>query len=602
MERFDFSYAPYDVLDTLERNILQSSVNIVFFHDDEVVIQPETPIDTLYVVLKGMIKEISSDGEVVTLYHPKDTFDTRAVLEGISHNQFIVAEQALLYAIPKTTVLRLIESNVQFATYFYANITEKFSSILGQKTEQELAGLFVAKVKDAYRGNTLWIEGQQRISETAQSMKKHRVKSVLVKHEDKIGVLTESVFRDILIQGASADDPAHQWASYNLIGVDIQDYVFNALLKMMQYKIQRLVVEQDGQPIGTLEQIDILAYVSNHSHLLAERLENADSIEELENVAQQMNNVIQGLHNNGMRAMQLAQLMKVLNKSLIEKAWNFVAPAELIENSCLIVMGSEGRGEQVLKTDQDNALILRPNADLHMAEQATEQLAQLLERLGYPPCAGKIMANNPDWRKPLPEFKKMVVSWCTRPDPTSMMNLAIFMDARAIVGDVSLLEEVKTHLNNFLTDDAGMMMMFARAVDQFQEQTQGFFAQLLGRERNKTMDVKKMGLFPIVHGIRSLSIEAKLEETNTFERIQKLVALNKLDKQLGQDISEALAYFMDLRLKFNIRYVKNNQAIIPNQVEVHNLSTLERDLLKDALKVVKDFKQMIRLHFHLTNM
>lgn len=602
MERFEFNYAPYDVLNPIERNILQSSINIVFFHDNEVVIQPETPIDTLYIVLKGIIKEIGTDGEVTALYHAKDTFETRAVLEGISHHQFVVAEQALLYAIPKSTVLRLIESNVQFATYFYANITEKFSSILGQKNEQELAGLFVAKVKDAYHNNTLWIDGQQRIAETAQNMKKSRVKSVLVKHNDQVGILTESVFRDMLIQGASANDETYKWTSFKLIGVDIQDYVFNALLKMMQHKIQRLVVEQDGKAIGTLEQMDILAYVSNHSHLLSERLENASTIEELETIAQQMNGVIQALHNNGMRAMQLAQLMKVLNKSLIEKAWSFVAPKELIENSCLIVMGSEGRGEQVLKTDQDNALILRPDVDLQMAETATEQLAQLLERLGYPPCAGKIMANNPEWRKPIADFKKMVVSWCIRPDPTSMMNLAIFIDARAIAGDIHLLDEVKKHLYSFLTDNAGMMMMFARAVDQFQEQTQGFFAQLLERERNKTMDVKKMGLFPIVHGIRSLSIEAKLEETNTFDRIQKLVALNKLDKQLGQDISEALAYFMDLRLKFNIRYVKNNQAIVPNQVEVHNLSTLERDLLKDALKVVKDFKQMIRLHFHLNTM
>lgn len=602
MERFDFNYAPYDVLNPIERNILQSAVNIAFFHDEQVVIQPETNIDTLYIVLKGLIKEIGADGEVVNLYHPKDTFDTRGLLEGLSHHQFIVAEEALLYTLPKATVLRLIDSNVQFATYFYANITDKFSSILGQKTEREWAGLFIAKVEDAYRGNTLWIDGQQTLTETAQMMKKNRVKSALVRHQNQVGVFTEAVFRDMVIQGASAQDATHQWANFNLISISQQDYIFNALLKMMQYKIQRLVVEEEGEPIGTLEQMDILAYVSNHSQLIAERLENVENIEQLEAVAQQMNIVIQSLHSNGMRAMQLAQLMQVLNKSLIEKAWYFVAPPELIEKSCLFVMGSEGRGEQVLKTDQDNALILQPDADLAMAEQATEQLAIVLEKLGYPPCKGKIMANNPDWRKPIADFKKMVVSWCIRPDPNSMMNLAIFYDARAIAGNIELLDEVKQHLATYLSNDAGMLMMFARAVDQFQDHSQGFFAKLLGSDRTKTMDIKKMGLFPIVHGVRALCVEYKVNETNTFERIQKLVEVNALEKQFGQDLSEALAYFMDLRLKFNIRYVKNNQQIVPNQVEVHNLSTMERDLLKDALRVVKDFKQIIRVHFHLNTM
>lgn len=134
--------------------------------------------------------------------------------------------------------------------------------------------------------------------------------------------------------------------------------MFSALLKMMNHRIQRVVVTANGDPIGVLKQIDILAFLSNHSHLIAEKLEVATNLDALTQVASQMNHTISALYANGMQAKQLAQLMQVLNSRLFEKAWQMIAPANLVANTCLVVMGSEGRGEQVLKTDQDNALIL----------------------------------------------------------------------------------------------------------------------------------------------------------------------------------------------------------------------------------------------------
>lgn len=134
--------------------------------------------------------------------------------------------------------------------------------------------------------------------------------------------------------------------------------MFSALLKMMNHRIQRVVVTANGDPIGVLEKIDILAFLSNHSHLIAEKLEVATNLDALTQVTSQMNHTISALYANGMQAKQLAQLMQVLNSRLFEKAWQMIAPVNLVANTCLVVMGSEGRGEQVLKTDQDNALIL----------------------------------------------------------------------------------------------------------------------------------------------------------------------------------------------------------------------------------------------------
>lgn len=173
-----------------------------------------------------------------------------------------------------------------------------------------------------------------------------------------------------------------------------------------------------------------------------------------------------------------------------------------------------------------------------------------------------------------------------------------FYGCQSISGDETLLKEVRTHLNGYLDSDVGMLMSFARAVNQFDEDGRGFFAQILGQKKHK-MDIKKMGIFPVVHGTRALALKAKISKTNTFERIARLSQMGLIEQQLSQDVSEALAYLMNTRLKNGLLVLKHNQELAPNHIDTENLSTLERDLLKDALQVVKRFKHHVSSQFNL---
>lgn len=601
MNRFDFSTAPYNSLTSSQRQTLEKATDIVFFDDQATVIQANDNIDTLYIVIKGMIQEVDADGEVLALYHPSDSFDTRALFEQTYRHSFIAVDQSLLYAIPKSIIRELIEKNSEFGAYFFANIADKLQAQTGNKRDNELAGLFTAKVKDAYRPYDELYSGNTSLLEAGKAMQSHKSKSLLIHHDGRIGLVTESLFRDVITQSdgiVNVHEAVHHLARFELISVDIDDFMFTALLKMMNHRVQRVVVTKNGDPLGILEQVDILAFLSNHSHLIAEKLEVATTLDELTAVASQMTSTISALFANGMQAKQLAQLMQVLNARLFEKAWQLIAPADIVANSCLIVMGSEGRGEQVLKTDQDNALIVKDGIDIATVMPYAERFSEVLTSFGYPPCQGKVMVNNPTWCQNLSDFRQMVGSWCRSASGENMMNLAIFVDAKAVAGDTSLLQEVQSYLMNNLSDDVGMLMGFARAINQFNEDGQGFFAQFLGQKKHK-MDIKKMGTFPVVHGVRALSLQAKISETNTFERIAKLASMGIIEKQLSQDVSEALAYLMHTRLKNGLTAIKQGQEVLPNQVATERLSTLERDLLKDALQVVKRFKGFVSNHFNL---
>lgn len=599
MEQFNFNQPPYSFLTPFERNKIQKAVDIAFFDNDEVIIRAGEPVEHLYIVIKGLIKEINAEGEVAALYTPGDTFDAKGLVEGASAQNYVVQEEALVYTIPKAEIMSVLSSNPQISTYFYASMADKLASLTEAKSEGEMASLFTATVRHAYRNNTTWLDGQTSILEAAKVMKARKTKSVLIRHEGRVGLFTESAFRDIVIAGENSDSPIYRYSPFDLIAIDIDDFVFHALLRMTQFNVQRVVVLEHGEPVGALEQIDVLAYFSNHSHLITQRLDLAESIDDLVEVAAQMTQSIQVLHKTGVRAPQLAQLMQVLNSSLFDKAWRILAPRELYENSCLIAMGSEGRGEQILKTDQDNGLILRDGADAVLAATVAEQFSATLARLGYPPCKGKIMVNNPEWRKTLGDFKKTLTDWCYSPSPEAMMKLAIFVDAKAVAGDASLLDELNNHLYHIMSNDVGMMMTFARAIELFDHHSKGFFSRLLHLDDGEKMDIKKMGIFPVVHGVRAMSLQARIKETNTFERIQKLIALNILDEQLGKDTAEALSYLMNLRLKANLAIQQQGSEDIPNQLDTQKLSTLEREMLRDALHVVKRFKNTIRFHFHL---
>jgi CBS domain-containing protein len=192
----------------------------------------------------------------------------------------------------------------------------------------------------------------------------------------------------------------------------------------------------------------------------------------------------------------------------------------------------------------------------------------------------------------------MVQQWLLMPSPDSLMNLAIFLDAHAVCGDAHLLTEVQQSLMRLATDNDAMLARFASAIDAFGH-TQGWWNRLLGLDEG--LHLKKEGIFPIVHGVRSLALANHLDDKGTVARIETLVARAVLSPGLGHDLTQSLHYFMGLKLKAALGEM-DVQRPVSGTVDVGKLSSLERDLLKDALGVVKHFKSLLRGRFKLESL
>ncbi|MCF8159380.1 MAG: signal transduction protein, partial [Polaromonas sp.] len=197
-------------------------------------------------------------------------------------------------------------------------------------------------------------------------------------------------------------------------------------------------------------------------------------------------------------------------------------------------------------------------------------------------------------------FRQTMVQWLYADNPEGKMHLAIFLDARAVAGDATLLLNAREFaLNRAIGSDTFLGRM-AGAIDQFPEPASGWWTRLplLGSRESETFDLKKIGTFPIVHGARALALEYRLDALGTVERLQALANLQILPAALVRDLIETLRMLMTLKLRNNLRQRALGQNI-SNLVELGSLGTLDRDQLTDALGIIRQFKQFLRLHYRL---
>ena len=598
--RFNLSHPPFNLLTLPESSALSAAADVLFFGDDQEILPAGSAVDGLYLVMKGLVREMAGE-DVVGVYRENEAFDCGALAIGRTNHRFIAHEEALLCVFPRQDVLALTAKNPAFGAHFFATVSDKFGQLAQKQNNREWQNLFTAKISDVGIRPPEFITADQTVADAARLMKELHRRSIFVRDGKKIGIFTTGDFRDIVGEGLPGHTPVGQRAQFSMHSCDRSEHLFDALLLMTRKNLQRIVVTEHGAPIGVLAQVDLLSYLSNHSLSIAQQLQTATTVDELARATHDMETLITTLSAQGMKMPQLARLIQVLNTQLMARLWQMVASPEVFAGTALLVMGSEGRGEQILKTDQDNALILAEGLNEQEVEQAAAQFTEKMIQLGYPSCPGKIMVNQPLWRHTVQDWGRTLQNWASQSQGDALMNLAIFLDAETVTGPTSWLAACRDAMRAGLTDDTTWLSRMALPVQQqFQDKKMegGFWWQILNREKNVRLDIKKAGVFPIVHGVRILALEADVGVNNTFERIEALVSKHLLERSLADDLSESLAFLMRLRLEGGLESLREKKAA-SNEVDTASLSTLDKDLLKDALLVVKQFKQLISQRYRL---
>jgi CBS domain-containing protein len=596
---FDFSIPPFDRLTDRELERFKARLDVAFFRKGATVIRAGEVPESFFIIVKGAIQEVSG-GEVVALHGPNDCFDTSLLVERQSRHAFFVEEEAICYLLPVDELIDLTANNKAFAEFFFRDISLKLDALAARQTIRELQPVMMAQVRDAYLHPPLYVDTATSAYDAARLMSEKKATSLLVRDGDRVGIITGFDLRELVIlQRRPLETAVGEAAHYDLISVQADDLLIEALLRMTRHGIRRLVVFDEGEIVGVLEQIDLLSFLSSQSHIVAVQIARASTLEDLRRASAQLTKLVQVLHGHGTKIPYITQLVAELSRRIAAKLYDMVAPPELVANSCLIVMGSEGRADQILRTDQDNGLILRDGFECAGLERIAQEFTDGMIALGYPPCPGGVMVSDPAWRRPLAAWREQIRAWVATPDEPALMDVAIFYDAAPVAGDAGLLEAAKARLCELAAEDKAFCARFAKAIESF-DVPLGIFSSIIverGEYRDQ-LDLKKGGIFPIVHGARALALERRLSETNTNERIQKLKELGLFDREFATNLAEAHNFLLGLRLQARLAKLQLEQPL-DNFIRPFELNKFERDLLKDALTIVNQFRDLVRYHFNL---
>ena len=592
------SIHPFDLLGERMIEKLMTQMDIAYYPKETVLIAPRVRAESLYIIIKGIVNE-SVDGELQNVYGERDSFDANSLIYGNTQSTFSVAEDLICYELPKETFLNLLQDVEPFQNYFMQDFITKHQNLKERQHQSELTPFMVSRVDEIYLHTPCFVDADMPIREALQKMADQDANVILVKKGEEIGIVTDTNLREkLLLSDKSRNDPIHEIATYGLITIERSDFLFNALLLFTKYGVKRLIVIENDVIVGILEQLDLLSHFANHTHLIAASIDRAVSIDELQNAQRSLTHLVRSLTTKGVRVRYVSKLVSELNAKVYRKVFEMVVPIAFQDKCALIVMGSEGRGEQILRTDQDNALIVRDGEKVENFEPYMMQLNEYLLQLGFPKCSGNVMVSNPFWRNTVSGYHQKIIAWMETLSEEGLMGLSIFLDAHCVAGDESLLRECRAFLFEHFEGRSDIMAHLAKATLAFETPLSLIGSFVLGRaEHGSEFDIKKGGIFAIVHGIRILSLEHKIEHTNTTERIKELNNLGLFDKRFASELIEAYDTLLSIRLRFILAQKQGSNE--QNYVNPKLLSKAERDLLKDAFKIVNTFKKFLTYHFHL---
>lgn len=469
---------------------------------------------------------------------------------------------------------------------------------------------FFVRVKHICKSNVFTCSPSTSVSDIAVIMKEKNISGIVVAENDiAVGVITDRDFRNKIIanQLNQTNLVASDIMSYPVVSVKEEDYIFEAIYKMTKQNIHRLiVVDEMGKLKGILTDTDIIKCQTNTPLYFIRELEYANSLDDLKKINEKTINLLQYMIKSGIRTSDLVKFISHLNDSIILRTIDIILKENYIPlpyDFSFLVLGSEGRMEQTLKTDQDNAIVYNDQIDtkhIKILEEFSEKLINSLIYLGVPECPGGIMAKNQSWRKSLSEWKAQLKHWINIPEPENTLNYSMFSDLRTIYGNEELEKQLKVYILNLVKENRLFLCHLAKNVMRFPPPI-SFWGSIkvekFGEHKGK-IDIKKAGIFPITEGIKILSLDAGTIEGGTKSKINKLLEKGLLPDEDLLEIETSFNFFLNLRLTSQLQEIEEGKTPT-NYITLSNLNHIEKERLKIGFSAVKMIQNTLKERYNL---
>jgi len=448
-----------------------------------------------------------------------------------------------------------------------------------------------------------------RLSDAAAIMRQRNISSlVVVEDGNPVAILTDRDLRNKVVAACLNPDGLTVADVMNspLIMIGEDEYLFEAIHRIAHHRIHRLVVTGSaGELAGIITDSDILRAQSRSPQQLVREIEEADTLEELKGLHQRVQELVQHLIGTGVQIRDLVRLIAHLNDQIVIRLIELVRTEHYpgLTAACgFLVLGSEGRQEQTLTTDQDNALVYADDlvaAEVRQLEEFSTILIDSLIAIGVPSCPGGIMAKNMEWRRSLDQWHTVLDQWFGTPTPENIMNVSMFSDVRMLSGDPSLELALKEHVaGRLLGNDLYLGHMTANLL-RFAVPL-GWFGRIKTEngEHAGRVDLKRAGIFAITEGVKILSLGNGVHETSTAQRIERLAEGGVLTQNEADDLTASFEALVRFRLRTQVDAISAGQKL-DNRITLAGLNRMEQERLRAALEGVRSFQESLGRRYRL---
>jgi len=461
---------------------------------------------------------------------------------------------------------------------------------------------FLSKVNSLDSGST--------IEDAVKLLSKRKADNLLITKNDRdyIGIVTNTDIQQRVISlNLHKENPVYLIMSSPIIYINENTSIVDAIDVCERRKVNHLIVKNDSDIImGVFKVNNIYMIIKNSLSFYTKNIEKSDSIEELKQNYKSLQLLIKPLINSELSVKYITRITSSFSDSLICRLIDLTI--EEIGKSpvgfSFICLGSEGRKEETLFTDQDNAIIYE---DVSLEKESLVRnyfnklggrVCDSLNEIGYSFCKGNIMAKNPQWCQPYTIWENYFTNWIFAPEPQNLLDATIFFDFRNVYGDDNLTQRLRKTIDNLINERP--LFSYHLAYNTFNLKAQQISPGNILSDKNSEIIELKSALIIIVMLARTYSFQHNIGNTNTIERLEAIKAKQIINGNAVDEIIFAYNYLMKQRFRNQI-YLSDNNLPLSNLLDSNRLIEIERTILKKVLSLIPSYQYIIGIDFRITS-
>lgn len=622
------SFPPFNMLEEKDMETLAKEITIVYKEKDSIVFsEDDYPHPHFYVVNKGaIVLKRNTENGIMDVCDEGDVFGLRPLMAHENYRMEARAqEESILYAIPIDIFKPYAKQNNAVGDFliesFASNTRNPYSKSHRGKLYADSAGSDTAPQTNPlldlqtipYSRKLVSCSETDPAKLVAEKMTENKVGAILVLRDKlPIGIITDKDLRNNIVTGKyPITVEAAKIMVSPVITYSKNMTVTQAQMAMMKSNISHLCITRDGTPnskaIGILSKHDVMVALGNNPAVLIKAINRAKKIKSIKRIRKSINQLLSAYLEQNIPLTLTSKIISELNDACIKqiiKISLFKMPGKPPVKFTWLSLGSQGRGEQLLQTDQDNALIFENVPKSRLAETTAYflKLAKLINKglfdIGYDYCPAEMMASNPNWCHSLDQWKDTVAQWITNPGADEILLSSIFFDFNITYGDRDLADQLSEHIFEITRNYPIFYLHLASGALQNPSPT-GFFRQLLLEEDGDykdTFDIKRRALMPLTDAARVLILSHSVKFiNNTAERYEKLAELEPNNEETYLACSYATKALLKFRTKQGLLHNDSGRYIAIDQ-----LTKEERMKLKRTFKTIKEIQELVSVRFKVS--